>query len=79
MARKPHIHVVPRKDEGWAVIKEKSQRSSHLTDTKKEAEELARKQAKREHTEVVIHGRDGKIQDPDSYGNDPPSKKDKKH
>lgn len=38
-----------------------------------------RAQAKREKAELVIHGRDGKIQDSDSFGKDPNPPKDKKH
>ena len=39
-------------------------------DTKEEAEQAARAQAKRERTELVVKGRDGTIQRRDSYGND---------
>jgi hypothetical protein len=46
-------------------------------------QELARQNAvpiaKKNEAEVVIHGRDGKIRDKDSYGNDPNPPKDKKH
>jgi hypothetical protein len=35
--------------------------------------------AKKNQSEVVIHGRDGKIRDKDSYGNDPHPPRDKKH
>jgi hypothetical protein len=37
-----------------------------IYDTKVEATDQGRAQAKREKTELVIHGRDGKIQDSDS-------------
>lgn len=75
---KKDVHVVPHKD-GWATKKEGASRSGVATDTQKQAIERAREQAKREHVEVVIHGRDGKIRDSDSYGNDPSPPKDKKH
>lgn len=75
---KKDVHVVPHK-EGWATKKEGAGRAGAVTDTQKQAIERAREQARREHVEVVIHGRDGKIRDSDSYGNDPNPPKDKKH
>ena len=77
MAKKD-IHVVPHKD-GWATKKEGASRAGAVTDTQKEAIGLARDQARREKAEVVIHGKDGRIRDSDSYGNDPNPPKDKKH
>lgn len=71
-------HVVQHGDE-WAVRREGANRVSKTFPTKKEAEEYAREKARQEGGEVVIHGRDGKIQDKDSYGNDPHPPKDKKH
>lgn len=42
-------------------------------------EKAGRDIAKKQGTELVIHGRDGKIQDKDSFGHDPCPPKDKKH
>lgn len=78
MANKRDIHVVKHGD-GWATKKEGTQRIGVKTDTQKQAVEHAREQAKREKVEVVIHGRDNKIRDSDSYGKDPNPPKDKKH
>lgn len=75
---KKDVHVVPHKD-GWATKKEGASRAGTVTDTQKQAIDRAREQAKREHVEVVIHRRDGKIRDSDSYGNDPRPPIDKKH
>ncbi|MGH8576367.1 MAG: DUF2188 domain-containing protein [Gammaproteobacteria bacterium] len=75
---KRDIHVVPREDR-WAKIKEGGQRPSSVHSTKAEALQRAREQAKREHVEVVIHKKDGTIQDSDSYGKAPNPPKDKKH
>ena len=75
---KKDIHVV-RHNDGWATRKEGASRVGRTADTQREAINLAREQAKREHVEVVIHGRDNKIRDSDSYGNDPNPPKDKKH
>ena len=77
MAKKD-IHVVPRED-GWAVRREGAKRDSSHHDRKSDAAEAARDTARRERVEVVTHGKDGKIQDSDSYGNDPNPPRDKKH
>lgn len=72
------VHVVPHTD-GWAVKREGNNRATSVHDTQKEAQKAAIPIAKQEKTEVVTHGRDGKIRDSDSYGNDPNPPKDKKH
>ena len=77
MSRKKDIHVVPHED-GWATRKEGSQRAGGVYDTKAQAVGEARGQAKRERVEVVIHKKDGTIQDSDSYGNDPFPPRDRK-
>jgi hypothetical protein len=64
------IHVVPHAD-GWATRKEGSERAGAVLPTQGEAIERAREQAQRERVEVVIHRRDGRIRDSDSYGLDP--------
>lgn len=75
---KKDIHVVPHKD-GWATRKEGAGRAGAVTETQKQAIEQARDQARREKVEVVIHRKDGRIRDSDSYGNDPNPPKDQKH
>lgn len=77
MAKK-NIHTVPSGNK-WAVKKEGVKEPLSTHNTKAAALEkgvLAAKKAKAEH---VIHGKDGKIQDKDSYGPDPCPPKDKKH
>ena len=78
MTKKKDIHVVPH-PAGWATRKEGASRAGSISNTQKEAQQKARQQAKREKVEVVTHGRNGKIRDSDSYGNDPFPPKDKKH
>jgi hypothetical protein len=69
-----NVHVVPR-DREWAVRREGTTRATSVHSTQKDAIESARKLAKTESTELVIHGRDGRIRERDSYVNDPfPSK-----
>jgi hypothetical protein len=77
MSRK-NQHVVPL-GHGWAVKKEGSDRHTIITATKKEAVTVARDIARNQRSELVIHGRDGRIQDKDSYGNDPNPPGDKVH
>lgn len=72
------IHVVPH-PEGWATKKEGASRAGGVYPTKEKAVDAGRRQAKRENVELVIHNKDGKISDSDSYGNDPCPPKDRKH
>ena len=64
------IHVVPR-DSGWATRREGASRVGSTHETQAQATEAARSTATRERGEVVIHRPDGRIRDPNSYGNDP--------
>lgn len=75
MAKQDTHHVVPNQDGGWDVKRGGGQKASHHTDTKAEAERIARDISKNQGTELVIHGKDGKIQSKDSHGNDPYSPK----
>lgn len=68
-SKKP-VHVVPR-DDGWAVEREGSSRASSLHSTQAEAEQAGRTTARKDETEFLLHGRDGRIRERDSYGNDP--------
>ena len=71
-------HVVPDGDD-WSVKGAGNSRSTSKHDTQGEAIDAARNIAKNEKSDVVIHGRDGKIRDRDSYGNDPFPPRDRKH
>lgn len=71
-------HVV-RRDEGWGVRGEGNSRDSSVHRTQSEAIDAAREIARNQHSEVVIHGRDGRIRDSDSYGNDPFPPRDTRH
>lgn len=63
-------HVVPNNGH-WQVKCENAAKATNNFSTQKEAISYARDIAINQHSEVVIHGRDGKIRDKDSYGNDP--------
>jgi hypothetical protein len=75
---KKNQHVVPLGN-GWAVKEEGNTRFTIITEVKKDAVEVAREIARNNHSELVIHGKDGRIQDKDSYGNYPLPPKDNKH
>ncbi len=78
MAEKKDIHIVPRED-GWAVRREGASRDSSHHNTKADATDAGRTTARREGVELVTHGKDGRIQDSDSYGREPNPPKDRKH
>jgi hypothetical protein len=64
-------HVVPTERGGWAVRKAGSSRASGTFRTRDEAVARARILAKKQGTEVYVHGPDGKIRSRDSSGRDP--------
>lgn len=63
-------HVVPRNG-GWGVRGAGNSRDSGIFPTQQAAIERARQIARGQHSELVIHGRDGKIRGKTSYGRDP--------
>jgi len=66
---KRNQHVVPRND-GWAVKGAGAERATVVVDTQKEAIDRARNIARNQGTELLIHGRDGRIRERDSHGKD---------
>jgi hypothetical protein len=64
-------HVVPNKEGGWDSKREKTQRASKHFKTKKEAMDWSRQKSRSEGSELIPHKRNGRIQNPDSHGNDP--------
>lgn len=72
-------HVTPHPNGGWQVKGAGNDKATVVVDTQKEAIVRAREIAKNKQSEVVIHGKDGKIRDKDSYGNDPCPTKDTKY
>lgn len=67
---KRNQHVVPHGDD-WAVKGAGAGRATVVVDTQKEAIDRARDIARNQGTELLIHGRDGRIRERDSHGNDP--------
>lgn len=68
MGRKQH--VVPRGDE-WAVRGAGNERDTSRHRTQQEAIRVARGIARNQRSELFVHGKDGKIRERNSYGNDP--------
>lgn len=64
-------NVVPAQQGGWNIKKDGAQRATKHFDTKVAAISVARKIARNQGTELVIHNRHGRIQQKDSHGNDP--------
>jgi hypothetical protein len=70
MSRKSSLHVVPREG-GWSVKSAGRQQPVSNHRTQRDAIETGRDIAIRQQTELVIHGKNGRIRDSDSFGNDP--------
>lgn len=77
MAKK-NQHVV-HTEAGWGVRGEHNTKLTRIVPTKQEAIKVATTIAQNTGSEVVIHGRDGKIQNSNSHGNDPCPPKDTVH
>lgn len=63
-------HVVPTEN-GWGVMGEGNSKCTCVFNTQSEAISAARQIAMHQQSEMIIHGRDGKIREKSSYGNDP--------
>ncbi|MBK8550747.1 MAG: DUF2188 domain-containing protein [Ignavibacteria bacterium] len=63
---KGNQHVIPLGN-AWAVKREGSKRFTIITEYKRSALKIAREFAQQNRSELVIHDRDGKIQDKESY------------
>lgn len=77
MSNKRNVHVVPKGNQ-WAVTKEGNQHATSIHQRKEDAVQRGRREADKEHSELIIHRRDGTIQDKESHGNDPNPPKDRK-
>ncbi|MFH1029926.1 MAG: DUF2188 domain-containing protein [bacterium] len=73
-----NIHIVPSGNR-WAVKQEGKTDPLSTHRTKDLADQKGRAEARKEEVELIIHGRNGQIQDKDSFGKDPCPPEDKKH
>ena len=64
------VHVKKQGDD-WTVAHEQRSRPDSTHRTQASAVKAGRRMAKREQTELVVHGRGGRIRDRFSYGRDP--------
>lgn len=64
-------HITQRSDGSWQVKGEGNSRASFITNTQAQAIQIGRELAKRDKSELIIHGRNGRIREKNSYGNDP--------
>lgn len=64
-------HVTPNSSGGWNVKGAGNSKATINVPTQKEAIKIATGIAKNQKSEVVIHNREGRIREKNSYGNDP--------
>lgn len=64
-------HVTRHPAGGWQVKGEGNSRATVRTTTQQQSIQIARDIAIHQHSELVIHGKDGRIRAKDSFGNDP--------
>lgn len=65
-----NIRVMKHED-GWQAKRDGARRAGGVFQTQAEAIAAARQTAQNERGELFIHGRDGRIRERDSFGNDP--------
>lgn len=70
-------HVVPD-EKGWNVKKGGGKTLKHFSN-KSDAKVFGKNVSVNQKAELFIHGKDGKIQNRNSFGNDPCPPRDKKH
>jgi hypothetical protein len=66
MTRKSEVHIVPRAS-GWATVRKGSDRAIGTYATRDAAIRAGRKVAKEGGTELIVHGRDGRVRSSHSY------------
>lgn len=64
-----NIHIVKHSN-GWAVRGAGNQKVTKVTDTQFEAISRGKEIAKNNQSELVIHGKNGRIREKNSYGED---------
>lgn len=71
MNKNSNQHVTPHKNGGWQVKGAGNSRATARTSTQAEAYQIAKVIATNKHSEVVVHGKNGRIREKNSFGNDP--------
>lgn len=62
-------HIV-KTENGWAVKGAGNEKATKILPTQIEAIKAGRQIARNQQSELIIHGRDGRIREKDSHGND---------
>jgi cytochrome oxidase Cu insertion factor (SCO1/SenC/PrrC family) len=70
MKNAKNVHVVPN-GKKWSAKVEGAQKATKTFETQKDTIIKARDMAIKNESELFIHGKDGKIREKNSYGNDP--------
>ena len=70
MPKKGDVHVVPS-DKGWRVEIEGTGGARATHKTQADAAKSARRIARQNKTELLIHGRNGRVRDRSTYRRDP--------
>lgn len=72
MTKSKNIHIVLLND-GWIVQKESNYRPISVHSTQRDAVEVGREIARTQQSQLVIHGRDGRVRERNSYSLDRPA------
>jgi hypothetical protein len=67
------------KSDGWVVTTSGAEHVTQQFPGKEDAIEFGESVAKRKKTSLIVHQRDGRIEQVDSYGSDPFPARDRKH
>lgn len=71
MTKRQKMHISPH-EKGWQLKKERAERALKTFKTKKEAVDFGINKARAlPLSQLIIHKKDGKIQEERTYGNDP--------
>ncbi len=70
MEKGKNQHVVKHQD-GWAIKGAGNSRATKVVDKQSDAIKIGKKIAQNQNSELLIHGRNGKIRERNTYGKDP--------
>ena len=71
MPKQGDVHVVRGNNGGWQVRVEGKTRAQSIHNTQAEAAAVGKEIARRNKSELLVHGRDGKIRERSTFGHDP--------
>ena len=71
MPKHGDVHVVRGNNGGWKVRVEGKTRAQSIHNTQAEAAAVGKEIARRNKSELLIHGRDRRIRDRSTFGHDP--------